>query len=70
MNAASGSTLDIDATKKLPGLPREIRHGTGEQGKSRQDYLTGRGFKRPWPPLLKMDKLVREKITARFGNAT
>jgi 4-hydroxy-3-polyprenylbenzoate decarboxylase len=65
--------------------PREIQRGTGDQGKSRQDYLTGQGsklgidatkkipgegFKRPWPPLIKMDKQVKDKITALFGNAT
>jgi len=54
--------------------PREIRHGTGEQGKSRRDYLTGQdsklgmdaakkipgeGFKRPWP--LCGDKALSER---------
>jgi hypothetical protein len=29
--------------------------------------LLGEGFKRPWPPLIKMDKQVQEKITALFG---
>ena len=41
---ASGSTLGIDATKKLPG----------------------EGFKRPWPPLIKMSEEVRRKVDALF----
>jgi 4-hydroxy-3-polyprenylbenzoate decarboxylase len=64
--------------------PREIRHGTGDQGKSRRYYLTGQGsklgidatkklpdegFKRPWPPLIKMDGNVKNKINSLFGNA-
>ena len=28
--------------------------------------LPGEGFKRPWPPLIKMDEAVREKIDALF----
>ena len=30
--------------------------------------LPGEGFKRPWPPLIRMDKQVQEKIAALFGN--
>jgi 4-hydroxy-3-polyprenylbenzoate decarboxylase len=44
MNAASGSKLGIDATKKLPG----------------------EGFKRPWPPLIKMDENVKTKVEKPF----
>jgi len=29
--------------------------------------LPGEGFKRPWPPLIKMDDAVRKRITALFG---
>jgi 4-hydroxy-3-polyprenylbenzoate decarboxylase len=29
--------------------------------------LPGEGFKRPWPPLIKMDSAVRKKIDALFG---
>jgi 4-hydroxy-3-polyprenylbenzoate decarboxylase len=32
--------------------------------------LPGEGFKRPWPPLIKMDKQVQENITALFGDKT
>jgi 4-hydroxy-3-polyprenylbenzoate decarboxylase len=40
VNAAIGSKLGTDATKKLPG----------------------EGFKRPWPPLIKMDEMVKAKV--------
>jgi 4-hydroxy-3-polyprenylbenzoate decarboxylase len=29
--------------------------------------LLGEGFKRPWPPLLKMDEAVRKKVDSLFG---
>ena len=29
--------------------------------------IPGEGFKRPWPPLIKMDATVREKINSLFG---
>ena len=45
---ASGSKLDIDATKKLPG----------------------EGFKRSWPPPIKMDEAVRKKIDLLLRKAT
>ena len=32
--------------------------------------LSGEGFKRPWPPLIKMDEGVKEKISALFGDTT
>ena len=44
MNAASGSKLGIDATKKIPG----------------------EGFKRHWPPLIRMNEDVRRKVDALF----
>ena len=30
--------------------------------------LPGEGFKRPWPPLIKMDAAVKAKVEALFGN--
>ena len=42
---ASGSKLDIDATKKLPG----------------------EGFKRPWPPLIKFDAVVKARVEKLFN---
>ncbi len=32
--------------------------------------IPGEGFKRPWPPLIRMDENVREKINSLFGKAT
>jgi len=32
--------------------------------------ILGEGFKRPWPPLIKMDEAVRMKINSLFGNIT
>ncbi|HLX95705.1 MAG TPA: hypothetical protein VKU37_08165 [Verrucomicrobiae bacterium] len=29
--------------------------------------LPGEGFKRPWPPLIRMDENTRKKIDALFG---
>jgi 4-hydroxy-3-polyprenylbenzoate decarboxylase len=31
--------------------------------------LPDEGFKRPWPPLIKMDEAVRKKVISLFGNA-
>jgi hypothetical protein len=31
--------------------------------------LPGEGFKRAWPPLIKMDEAVRKKINSLFRNA-
>ena len=31
--------------------------------------IPGEGFKRPWPPLIKMDEAVRKKMNSLFGNA-
>jgi 4-hydroxy-3-polyprenylbenzoate decarboxylase len=30
--------------------------------------LLGEGFKRPWPPLIKMDPVVKQKINELFAN--
>jgi 4-hydroxy-3-polyprenylbenzoate decarboxylase len=72
--------LDHPTSEIAP--PREIRHGTGDHGKSRRDYLTGQGsklgidatkkisgegFKRPWPPLIKMDAAVKAKVEKLFN---
>ena len=31
--------------------------------------IPGEGFKRAWPPLIKMDEVVKNKINSLFGNA-
>jgi 4-hydroxy-3-polyprenylbenzoate decarboxylase len=68
------------ATSEI-ALPREIEHSRGPLRISR-DYLTGRGgklgidatkkspgegFKRPWPPLIKMDEAVKAKMERLFN---
>ena len=34
------------------------------------ETLPGEGFKRPWPPLIKMDEETPEKINALFAQST
>ena len=46
---------------------REIASGS-KLGIDATKKLSGEGFKRPWPPLIKMDENVRKKIDALFGN--
>jgi len=29
--------------------------------------MPGEGFKRPWPPLIKMDAAVKQKVNQRFN---
>jgi len=31
--------------------------------------IPGEGFKRPWPPLVRMDEAVKAKVKQLFGNA-
>jgi len=45
----------------------EIASG-GKLGIDATKKLPGEGFKRPWPPLIKMDKHVKDKIAALFGS--
>jgi len=47
----------------------EIAIGT-KLGIDATHKLAGEGFKRPWPPLIKMDRQVQKKIAELFGNAT
>ena len=32
--------------------------------------IPGEGFKRPWPPLIKMDAAVKAKVEKLFGNSS
>ncbi len=57
--------------------PSDVRdHATSEiasgskLGIDATKKLLGEGFRRPWPPLIKMDKQVQKKITALFGGKT
>jgi 4-hydroxy-3-polyprenylbenzoate decarboxylase len=56
--------------------PRDVLdHATSEiaigskRGIDATKKIPGEGFKRAWPPLIKMDEAVREKIDSLFGNA-
>jgi hypothetical protein len=49
--------------------PRMIALGT-KLGIDATKKLPGECFKRPWPPLIKMDEQVQETITALFGGET
>lgn len=44
----------------------EIASGS-KQGFDATTKLPGEGFKRPWPPLIKMDASVQANIEAMFG---
>ena len=48
-----------------------VRHYTSgsKLGFDATKKLPGEGFKRPWPPLIKMNAAVRKAIDARFGVA-
>jgi 4-hydroxy-3-polyprenylbenzoate decarboxylase len=76
-----GPTDVLDHATSEIALPREIEHSRGPLRITR-DYLTGRGrklgldatrklpsegFKRPWPPLIKMDAAVKAKVGKLFG---
>jgi 4-hydroxy-3-polyprenylbenzoate decarboxylase len=45
----------------------EIASGS-KMGFDATKKIPGEGFKRPWPPLIKMDESVRKKIDSLFGN--
>src|SRR6202012_4006790 len=46
----------------------EIAIGT-KQGIDATRKLPGEGFKRNWPPLIKMDEAVQKRVNSLFGNA-
>ena len=39
----------------------------GKLGINATKKLTGKGFKRPWPPLIKMDAAVKAKVEKLFN---
>ena len=45
----------------LLSTPREIASGS-KLGIDATEKLPGEGFKRPWPPLIKMDAAVKAKV--------
>jgi len=50
-----------------------LDHATGEIASGSKlgidvtKKLSGEGFKRPWPPLIRMDENVRKKVDALLG---
>ena len=61
----------------MPGRRARPRHqsracGTigSKLGIDATKKLPGEGFKRPWPPLIKMDEAVKAKVEEMFGEAT
>jgi 3-polyprenyl-4-hydroxybenzoate decarboxylase len=64
--------IDLSAAENLPsdGLDHatsEIASGS-KLGIDATRKIPGEGFKRPWPPLIRMSDEVRRKIDALFGN--
>ncbi|MCI0534659.1 MAG: hypothetical protein L0Z50_05470 [Verrucomicrobiales bacterium] len=51
---------------KGPAATREIASGS-KLGIDATKKLPGDGFKRPWPPLIRMSEEVRRKIATLFG---
>ena len=48
--------------------PRHERIASGSKlGIDATKKLPGEGFKRPWPPLIKMDESVKAKVEKLFG---
>jgi 4-hydroxy-3-polyprenylbenzoate decarboxylase len=50
--------------------PFEFLDTTGSKlGIDATKKLPGEGFKRPWPPLIKMDEVVKAQVGKLFGGA-
>src|SRR5262245_63096070 len=63
-----------NATASSPKAPADVLdHATSEiaigskLGIDATKKLPGEGFKRPWPPLIRIDEATRKKIDALFG---
>ena len=52
----------------LDHVTSEIASGS-KMGIDATKKIPGEDFKRPWPPLIKMDEAVKAKIDSLFGNA-
>jgi 4-hydroxy-3-polyprenylbenzoate decarboxylase len=55
-----------DPSDVLDHATSEIASGS-KLGFDATKKLPGEGFKRPWPPLIKMDENIRKKIDAILG---
>ena len=64
-----------DAGHRTRDAVRSPNHATSEiasgskLGMDATKKLPGEGFKRPWPPLIKMDEAVKAKVERMFGGA-
>ena len=54
-------------TDVLDHATSEIASGS-KLGIDAKKKLPGEGFKRPWPPLIKMDAAVKAKVESLYGN--
>ena len=61
-----GNTFTKGPTGVLDHATSEIAIGS-KLGIDATKKMPGEGFKRPWPPLIRMDESVRKKIDALFG---
>lgn len=59
----SSATRDWIAARALDRAASEIAMGS-KLGIDATKKLRGKSFKRPWPPLIKMDEAVRKKTDA------
>ena len=78
MNAAPHICADPDPQRDsifTKGPSDVLDHATSEIASGSKlcidatKKLPGEGFKRPWPPLIKMDAAVKAKVEKLFGGA-
>jgi len=60
------SAATADPTAQLSTMNHQLSSGR-KLGIDATKKLPGEGFKRPWPPLIKMEEAVCRKIDALFG---
>ena len=58
-----------DPSDVLDHATREIASGS-KLGIDATKKLPGEGFKRPWPPLIKMDVAVKAKVEKLFNSSS
>jgi 3-polyprenyl-4-hydroxybenzoate decarboxylase len=60
------ATREAGLGEEIKRASRAIAIGT-KLGIDATRKLAGEGFKRPWPPLIRMSEEVRRKVNALFG---
>jgi hypothetical protein len=68
--SAGAPTLIEFKNRLLEKSSDPARAGCYEMDMAVAKKLPGEGFKRPWPPLIKMDVAVKAKVNALFGNSS